>query len=99
MTSIRAEISENPRQGQWGGYRSSNWHWLCRSTSKFYHRSSRPPDGNQAGFNGDYSGPMINQEDEAHLIWSDTRNEDPFVPANRVLHGQDVFTARPPGPR
>jgi len=42
---------------------------------------------------------MINQEDEAHLIWSDTRNEDPFVPANRVLHGQDVFTARPPGPR
>jgi hypothetical protein len=53
-----------------------------------------PPDGAQAGFNGDYSGLTINQGEEAHPIWSDTRNADPFAPANGVLHDEDVFTTR-----
>jgi hypothetical protein len=49
------------------------------------------PDGIQAGFNGDYSGLVINKGDEAHPIWSDTRNVNPF-PLNRVVHDEDVFT-------
>ena len=50
-----------------------------------------PPDGNQAGFNGDYSGLTINKEGEAHPLWSDTRNVNPF-PLNGVVHDEDVFT-------
>jgi hypothetical protein len=50
-----------------------------------------PPDGNQAGFNGDYSGLVINRGVEAHPIWSDTRNTNPF-PLNGVVHDEDVFT-------
>lgn len=50
-----------------------------------------PPDGNQAGFNGDYSGLTINRGDEAHPVWSDTRNANPF-PDNGVTHDEDVFT-------
>jgi hypothetical protein len=52
----------------------------------------RPPDGIQAGFNGDYSGLTINQGAEAHPLWSDTRNVDPFAPLNGVLHDEDIFT-------
>ena len=51
-----------------------------------------PPDGIQAGFNGDYSGLAINNGTEAHPIWSDTRNADPFAPANGVVHDEDIFT-------
>jgi len=51
-----------------------------------------PPDGSQAGFNGDYSGLTINRGEEAHPIWSDTRNADPFAPANGVTHDEDIFT-------
>jgi hypothetical protein len=51
-----------------------------------------PPDGVQAGFNGDYSGLTI-VGDVAHPIWSDTRNADPFAPLNGVVHDEDVFTA------
>jgi hypothetical protein len=51
------------------------------------------PDGNQAGFNGDYSGLVINKEGEAHPNWSDTRNLNPF-PLNGVVHEEDVFTDR-----
>jgi len=51
-----------------------------------------PPDGIQTGFNGDYSGLTINQGDEAHPIWSDTRNVNPFQ-LNGVTHDEDVFTA------
>jgi hypothetical protein len=51
-----------------------------------------PPDGIQAGFNGDYSGLTINKGNSAHPIWSDTRNADPFAPANGVVHDEDVFT-------
>jgi hypothetical protein len=51
-----------------------------------------PPDGVQAGFNGDYSGITINRGTTAHPIWSDTRNVDPYSPANGVVHDEDVFT-------
>jgi hypothetical protein len=53
-----------------------------------------PPDGAQAGFNGDYSGLTINRGEEAHPLWSDTRNADPFTPANGVVHDEDIFTDR-----
>jgi hypothetical protein len=51
------------------------------------------PDGAQAGFNGDYSGLTISRGVEAHPIWSDTRNADPFTPANGVVNDEDIFTA------
>jgi hypothetical protein len=51
-----------------------------------------PPDGIQSGFNGDYSGVTIPKGAEVHPIWSDTRNRDPFAPANGVLHDEDIFT-------
>jgi hypothetical protein len=50
-----------------------------------------PPDGAQIGFNGDYSGLVINRGEEAHPIWSDTRNANPF-PLNGVVRDEDVFT-------
>lgn len=50
-----------------------------------------PPDGAQTGFNGDYTGLVINRGVEAHPIWSDTRNANPF-PLNGVVHDEDVFT-------
>jgi hypothetical protein len=50
-----------------------------------------PPDGVQAGFNGDYSGLTINRGIEAHPIWSDTRNANPY-PENGVKRDEDVFT-------
>jgi hypothetical protein len=50
-----------------------------------------PPNGNQAGFNGDYSGLTINKGEEAHPIWSDTRNVDPD-PVNGNRNDEDVFT-------
>jgi hypothetical protein len=50
-----------------------------------------PPDGIQTGFNGDYSGLTVNRGDDAHPIWSDTRNVNPF-PLNGVTHDEDVFT-------
>ena len=51
-----------------------------------------PPDGAQTGFNGDYSGLAINKGTDAHPVWSDTRNVDPYAPANGVIHDEDVFT-------
>jgi hypothetical protein len=51
----------------------------------------RPPDGAQGGFNGDYSGLVINKGVEAHPIWSDTRNFNPFI-LNGVVHDEDIFT-------
>ncbi|TMA46202.1 MAG: hypothetical protein E6J82_00240 [Deltaproteobacteria bacterium] len=51
-----------------------------------------PPDGAQTGFNGDYSGLTINKGTDAHPIWSDTRNVDPYAPANGVIHDEDIFT-------
>ena len=52
-----------------------------------------PPDGNQAGFNGDYSGIAVTGT-TAHPIWSDTRNTAPGTsPSQDVVHDEDVFTA------
>jgi hypothetical protein len=51
-----------------------------------------PPDGIQTGFNGDYSGLTINKGVDAHPFWSDTRNADPYAPANGVIHDEDIFT-------
>jgi hypothetical protein len=51
-----------------------------------------PPDGVQIGFNGDYSGLTVKDVNDAHPIWSDTRNADPFTPANGVVRDEDVFT-------
>lgn len=51
-----------------------------------------PPDGIQAGFNGDYSGLTINKGDQAHPIWSDTRNISPYPSVDGVIHDEDVFT-------
>lgn len=54
-----------------------------------------PPDGNQAGFNGDYSGLTV-VNSTAHPIWSDTRNTSPYPPGTPdfqgVIHDEDVFT-------
>ena len=35
---------------------------------------------------------MIPKGAEAHPIWSDTRNTDPYTPQNGVVHDEDVFT-------
>nr|WP_296072381.1 hypothetical protein [uncultured Actinoplanes sp.] len=55
-----------------------------------------PPDGIQAGFNGDYSGIEVDRNDIAHPIWSDTRNRVPNPDFNKASVDEDVFTeARP----
>ena len=53
-----------------------------------------PPNGIQAGFNGDYSGITVNKGDDAHVVWSDTRNTDPFTPpaADGPARDEDIFT-------
>ena len=48
-----------------------------------------PPDGAQAGFNGDYSG-LVMVGTKAHPIWSDTRNAAPA--GQGVIHDEDIFT-------
>ena len=48
-----------------------------------------PPDGIQAGFNGDYSG-LVMVGTKAHPIWSDTRNAAPD--GQGVVHDEDIFT-------
>ncbi len=52
--------------------------------------SFRPPDGAQAGFNGDYSGLTITPNGLAHPVWSDTRNS--ATSGNGVVHDEDIFT-------
>jgi hypothetical protein len=47
-----------------------------------------PPDGVQAGFNGDYSG-IVAIGDEAVPIWSDTRNT--ALAQQGVIHDEDIF--------
>jgi hypothetical protein len=51
-----------------------------------------PPDGVQTGFMGDYSQMTIPRGTDAHPIWADTRNIDPFRPANGATHDLDIFT-------
>ncbi len=50
-----------------------------------------PPNGNQSGFNGDYSGLTIPKNEEAHPIWSDTRNANPFL-LNGSANDEDIFS-------
>jgi hypothetical protein len=51
-----------------------------------------PPDGGQAGFNGDYSG-IAAHGSIAHPVWSDTRNSVVQTsPTQGVVHDEDVFT-------
>lgn len=48
-----------------------------------------PPDGNQTGFLGDYSGLTVVRQ-TAHPIWSDTRNAS--LPGQGSSHDEDIFT-------
>ena len=57
-----------------------------------------PPDGIQAGFNGDYSGIVVDRNNIAHPIWSDTRSRVPNPDFNKVSVDEDVFTAARPIP-
>jgi hypothetical protein len=57
-----------------------------------------PPDGIQAGFNGDYSGIEVDRNDIAHPIWSDTRNTVPNPDFNKATVDEDVFTVARPIP-
>jgi hypothetical protein len=60
-----------------------------------------PPDGNQAGFIGDYSALTI-VNSTAHPMWADTRNATPFAATSIdfpfVVHDEDVFTDALPVP-
>jgi hypothetical protein len=58
-----------------------------------------PPDGIQAGFNGDYSGIEVDRFGIAHPIWSDTRNRVPDPGFDKVSVDEDVFTTARPIPR
>src|SRR6202022_3348294 len=51
-----------------------------------------PPDGNQTGYLGDYTGLAIPTGTEAHPVWADTRNLDPFAAVNGSTQDEDVFT-------
>lgn len=57
-----------------------------------------PPDGIQAGFNGDYSGITVDRNNLAHPIWSDTRNRAPSPDFDKVGVDEDVFTTVRPIP-
>jgi hypothetical protein len=50
-----------------------------------------PPDGNQAGFLGDYSG-LVTVGPSAYPLWSDTRNHAPND--QEVSHDEDIFIDR-----
>jgi hypothetical protein len=57
-----------------------------------------PPDGAQAGFNGDYSG-LATTGTTAHPIWSDTRNTAVVTaPTQGVVHDEDIFSDSKPIP-
>jgi hypothetical protein len=57
-----------------------------------------PPDGIQAGFNGDYSGIVVDSRDIAHPVWSDTRNRSPQPDFDKVTVDEDGFTTARPIP-
>jgi hypothetical protein len=60
--------------------------------------STPPPDGEQTGFNGDYSGLAVIGS-TAHPVWSDTRNAAVLTqPRQGVVHDEDVFTVSVPIP-
>jgi hypothetical protein len=53
-----------------------------------------PPDGIQAGFNGDYSGLAVIGAASAHPIWSDTRVHIPDPAFDHGTVDEDVYTDR-----
>jgi hypothetical protein len=50
------------------------------------------PDGNQEGFNGDYSGISISHGNVAHVVWSDTRVRVHEAAINGASVDEDVYT-------
>ena len=56
-------------------------------------RLLKPGTDSWPTFNGDYTGLTVNRGNQAHPIWSDTRNADPFTPDNGVVNDEDAFTA------
>ena len=53
-----------------------------------------PPDGIQAGFNGDYTGLVVIGASSAHPIWSDTRVHIPDPAFDHGTVDEDVYTDR-----
>jgi len=81
-------VQAEPSQYLLAGGRGTRTPFATRQVSPTF----GPPAGNQAGFNGDYSGLVIVGEN-AHPLWSDTRN---VAPAGQVATtpapDEDVFT-------
>ena len=83
-------VQAEPSQVFLSGGRSQRTPFAARSISPMF----APPQGNQAGFNGDYSGLAIVGE-TAHPVWSDTRNTAPAGQvATTPAPDEDVFTDR-----
>jgi hypothetical protein len=84
----QAGVQQTASQMFLSGGRALNTPLAARAISPLF----PPPAGNQAGFNGDYSG-LVLVGDTAHPIWSDTRN---VAPAGQVAATpaaeEDVFT-------
>ncbi len=71
---------------------SGGWAFDTPYTAHTVSPSFPPPDGNQAGFLGDYSGLTV-VGSVAHPIWADTRNAVPVTdPPQGLTHDEDVFT-------
>ena len=51
-----------------------------------------PPDGNQAGFNGDYNDIVVTPNGRAHPIWSDTRVRVPDPGFYGSSVDEDMYT-------
>lgn len=99
-TTCQAGVQDpNNKSSYWlsGGQpsnRDSGTPFVSQRISPFF----GPPDGAQAGFNGDYSGIAVNGN-TAHPIWSDTRNHAVVTaPTQGVVHDEDVFTDSRPIP-
>jgi hypothetical protein len=52
-----------------------------------------PPDGNQAGFNGDYNDIVVTPDGRAHPIWADTRSRVPDPGFYGASVDEDAYTA------
>jgi hypothetical protein len=81
-------VQASPTQFFLSGGRGTRTPQTARAISPVF----GPPAGNQAGFNGDYSGLVIVGQ-TAHPVWSDTRN---IAPAGQVATtpapDEDIFT-------
>lgn len=83
-------VQDEPSDYSLAGGRALRTPFAARQVSPTF----GPPQGNQAGFNGDYSG-LVVVGDDAHPIWSDTRN---IAPAGQVATtpapDEDIFSDR-----